>query len=128
MRGLDSDDVELEELDGIGGSIVACTDVRPELVRPDHVALLMSMCEAPRVVDELVGDLEVLAHLTNVIDGAIVIFSAALKGDACVYWSTLDNVAAWLTTRRRCSMGSCPPGWSRFGVARPRRTRPHRWI
>jgi hypothetical protein len=100
MRGLDSDDVELEELDGIGGSVVACADVRPKLVRPDHVALLTSVCEAPRVVDELVGDLEVLARLTNVIDGAIVIFSAALKGDACVYWSALDNVAACLTTRR----------------------------
>jgi hypothetical protein len=49
-RGLNGDDVELEELDGVGGPVITCADVRPELVRPDHVALLASEREAPGVV------------------------------------------------------------------------------
>jgi hypothetical protein len=59
-RGLDSDDVELEELDGVGGPIITLADVRPKLVRPDHVALLASESEAPGVVDELPGNLTFL--------------------------------------------------------------------
>jgi hypothetical protein len=50
--GLNSDDVELEELDGVGGPIITRADVRPEFVRPDHVALLASESETPGVVDE----------------------------------------------------------------------------
>jgi hypothetical protein len=41
-RGLNGDDVELEEFDGVGGPVIARGDVRLELVRPDHVALLTS--------------------------------------------------------------------------------------
>jgi hypothetical protein len=41
-RGLNGDDVVLEKLDGVGGSIITRADVRPELVGPDHVALLAS--------------------------------------------------------------------------------------
>jgi hypothetical protein len=41
-HGLNGYDVELEELDGVAGPIIARTDVRPELVRLDHVALLVS--------------------------------------------------------------------------------------
>jgi hypothetical protein len=98
-RGLDGNDVELEELDGVGRSIVVCADVRPKLVRPDHIALLTSEREAPEVVDELTSDLDVLARLTDVIDGAVVILPAALERNACLFWSGLDDLAAWLATR-----------------------------
>jgi hypothetical protein len=54
-RGLDGDDVELEEFNGVCGSIVTRTDVRLELVRPDHVALLASESKAPGVVDKVPG-------------------------------------------------------------------------
>jgi hypothetical protein len=47
MRGLNGDDVELEKLDGVGGPIITRADVRPELVGPDHVALLESESKAP---------------------------------------------------------------------------------
>jgi hypothetical protein len=46
-RGLNGDDVELEKLDGVGGSIITRADVRPELVGPDHVALLASESKTP---------------------------------------------------------------------------------
>jgi hypothetical protein len=98
--GLEGDDVELEEFDGVGRSTVMRTNARPELVRPDYVALLASESEAPEVVDELAGDLDVLARLADVINGAVMIFSAALKRDACIFRSTLDNLAAWLTAWR----------------------------
>jgi hypothetical protein len=99
-RGLNDDDVELEELDGVGRSVVACADDWPELVRPNHVALFTSEREAPGVVDDLAGDLDVLARLTDVIDGMVVILPVALERDACIYWSALDNVAAWLAAWR----------------------------
>jgi hypothetical protein len=61
-RGLNGDDVELEELNGVGGPIITRADVRPELVRPDHVALLASESKAPGVVDRLCrGNLETVA-------------------------------------------------------------------
>jgi hypothetical protein len=91
---LDDDDVELEEFIGVGRSIITRADVWPELVRPNHVALLASESEAPEVVDELAGDLDVLAHLADVIDGAVMIFSAALERDACIFQSALDDLAA----------------------------------
>jgi hypothetical protein len=47
MRGLDGDDVELEEFDGVGGPVVTRADVWLELVRPDHVALLASESKTP---------------------------------------------------------------------------------
>jgi hypothetical protein len=79
MRGLNSDDVELEKLDGVGGSIITHADARPELVGPDHVALLASESKAPEVVDGVPSDLDVLASFADVIDGAIMIFAVALE-------------------------------------------------
>jgi hypothetical protein len=100
MSGLEGDDVELEEFDGVGRSAIMRTNARPELVRLDYVALLVSESEAPKVLDELAGDLDVLARLADVINGAVMIFSAALKRDACIFRSALDNLTAWLTTWR----------------------------
>jgi hypothetical protein len=85
MRGLNGDDVELEEFDRVGGPIVMRADVRRELVRPDHIALLASESKAPVVVDRVLGGLDVLASFADVVDGAVMIFVAALKGDACVF-------------------------------------------
>jgi hypothetical protein len=85
MRGLNGDDVELEELDGVGSPVITCADVRPELVRPDHVALLASKSKAPGVVDELPSNLDILASIADVVEGVVMIFSAALEGDACVF-------------------------------------------
>jgi hypothetical protein len=98
-RGLDGDDVELEELDGVGGPIVRRADVRLELVRPDHIALLASESKAPRVVDRVPGGLDVLASFADIVDGAVMIFTAALKGDAFVFQSALDDLAAGLPAR-----------------------------
>jgi hypothetical protein len=84
-RGLKNDDVELEKLNGVGGPIVMRADVRPELVEPDHVALLASESKAPGVVDGFPGDLDVLASFADVVDGAVMIFAPALEGDACVF-------------------------------------------
>jgi hypothetical protein len=84
-RGLNGDDVEPKKLDGVGGSVVMCADIRPELGRPKHVALLASEGKAPRVVDRLPGNLDVLASLTDVVDGTVMIFLAALEGDASVF-------------------------------------------
>jgi hypothetical protein len=99
MHGLNGDNVELEKFDGVGGSIITRADVRLELVRPDHVALLASESKAPRVVDRVPSDLDVLASFADVVDGAIMIFAVALKGDAFVFQSALDDLAAGLPTR-----------------------------
>jgi hypothetical protein len=96
MRGLNGDDVELERLDGVGGPMITRADVQPELVRPDHVALLASESKAPGVVDRIPGDLDVLASFIDVVDGAVMIFAAALEGDACVFRSALDDLVAGL--------------------------------
>jgi hypothetical protein len=61
--------------------------------------LLASESEAPRVVDELPGNLDVLASIADVIEGAVIIFSVALEGDTCVVRSALDDLAAGLSTR-----------------------------
>jgi hypothetical protein len=98
-RGLDGDDVELEEFDGVCGPVVTRTDVRLELVRPDHVALMASESKAPGVVDGIPGGLDVLASFADVVDGAVMIFAVALKGDACVFQSVLDDLAAGLPAR-----------------------------
>jgi hypothetical protein len=84
-RGLNGDDVELEKFDEVGGSIITRADVRHELVRPNHVALLASESKAPGVVDRIPGDLDVLASFADVVDGAVMIFTAALKGDTCIF-------------------------------------------
>jgi hypothetical protein len=120
MRGLNGDDVELEELDEVGGPIITRADVRPEFVGPDHVALLASESEAPRVVDKLPGDLDVLASFTDVIEGAVLIFSVALEGDACVFWSALDDLAAELSAWQRCRTGNCPLGLSGLSISSAR--------
>jgi hypothetical protein len=97
--GLNGDDVELEELDGVVGPIIMRVDVRPEFVRPDHIALLASEREAPGVVDELPGDLDIISPGANVVEDAVMIFSVALEGDACIFWSTLDDLAAGLSAQ-----------------------------
>jgi hypothetical protein len=61
---------------------------------------LASESEAPGVVNELAGNLDVLAIFDDVIDGAVMIFSTALEGDVCVFRSALDDLTAWLSTRR----------------------------
>jgi hypothetical protein len=95
-HGLDGDDVEQEEFDEVCGPVVTCADVRHELVRPDHIALLASESKAPEVVDGVPEGLDVLVSFTDVIDGTVMIFTAALKGDVCVFRSVLDNLAAGL--------------------------------
>jgi hypothetical protein len=90
-RGLDGDDVELEELNGVAGPIVRRADVWPKFVKLDHIALLASESEAPWVVDELPGNVDALARLANLINGAVMIFSAAHEGDACIFQSALDD-------------------------------------
>jgi hypothetical protein len=129
-RGLNGDDVELEELDWVGGPIITRADVWPEFVGLDHVALLASKSEEPGVVDELLGDLDVLASFANVVEGAVMIFSAALKGDACVFWRALDDLAVGLSTRRRCRTGNCPLGLSGLSISSDRDVVPrHRiWL
>jgi hypothetical protein len=128
MRGLNGDDVELEEFDGVGGPIITRADVRLELVRPDHIALLASESKAPRVVDRVPGDLDVLASFTDVVDGVVMIFAAALKGDACVFWSALDDLAAGLPVRRRCSARSHLLGLGGLPISGARGAVPRRWI
>jgi hypothetical protein len=106
MRGLDGDDIELEEFNGVCGSVLTRADVRLELVRPDHVALLASESKAPGVVDRVPEGLDVLASFADVVDGTVMIFAAVLKGDACVFRSALDDLAARLHARRRCGTGN----------------------
>jgi hypothetical protein len=127
-RGLNGNDVELEELDGVGGPIITRTDVRPELVRPDHVALLASESEAPGVLDELPSDLDVLASFADVVESAIMTFSVVLEGDACVFWSALDDLAAGLSTQQRCRAGNCLLGLSGFTIFGARGAMPCRRI
>jgi hypothetical protein len=74
-RGLDGDDVELEEFDGVGGPIVTRADVWLELVRPDDVALLASDGKTPGVVDRVTGGPSILASFADVVNGAVMIFA-----------------------------------------------------
>jgi hypothetical protein len=104
-HGLNGDDIELEEFDRVGGPVVMHADVRLELVRPDHIAFLASESKAPGVVDRVPRGLDILASFTDVIDGTVMIFTAALKGDACVFRRALDDLAAGLPAWRRCSAG-----------------------
>jgi hypothetical protein len=127
-RGLNGDDVELEELDGVGGPIITRTNVRPELVGPDYVALLASESKAPEVVDGLPGDLDVLVSFADVVDGVVMIFAAALEGDACIFRSMLDNLAAGLPAQRRCRTGNCLLGLSGLPIVGARGVVPRRRI
>jgi hypothetical protein len=128
MHGLNSDDVELEKLDGVGGPIITRADVRPKLVGPDHVALLASESKAPGVVDGLPGDLDVLASFADVVDGAVMIFATALEGDACVFRSVLDDLAAGLPARRRRRTGNHLLGLGSLPISSTRGAVPRRWI
>jgi hypothetical protein len=129
-HGLDYDDVELEKLDGVGGPIITRADVWPELVRPDHIALLASKSKTPEVVDRVPGDLDVLASLTDVVDDAVMIFAVALEGDTCVFRSALDNLAAGLPARRSCGVGNHLLGLSGLPISSTRGVVPRRriWI
>jgi hypothetical protein len=113
---MNGNDVELEKLDVVGGSVATRADVWPEFVRPDNLALLPSEGKAPGVVDRLPGDLDVLASLTDVVDGAVMIFTATLEGDASIFWSVLDDLAAGLPTRRRCRTGNHLLGLSSLSI------------
>jgi hypothetical protein len=97
--GLNGDDIELKELDGVGGPIIMRADVWPKLVGPDHITLLASESKTPGVVDGLPGDLDVLASFADVVDAAVVIFTVALEGDTCVFRRALDDLAAGLLAR-----------------------------
>jgi hypothetical protein len=77
----------LEEFDRVGGPVITRADVQLELVRPDDVALLASEGKTPGVVDRVAGGPGVLASFANVVNGTIMIFMAALEGDACVFRS-----------------------------------------
>jgi hypothetical protein len=127
-RGLDGDDVELEELDRIGGPIVLRANVQLELVRPDHIALLANESKAPGVVDRVPGGLDVLASLADVVEGAVMIFAAVLKGDTCIFRSALDDLAAGLPARRRCSTGSYLLGLGSLPISGAQGVVRRRWI
>jgi hypothetical protein len=127
-RGLNNDDLELKKLDGVGGSIITCADVRPELVGPDHIALLASESKAPGVVDRIPGDLDILASFADVVDGAVMIFAVALKGDECIFQSALDDLAAGLPTGRRCGAGNHLLGLSGLPISGARGVVPCRRI
>jgi hypothetical protein len=57
-----------------------------------------------------------------------MIFTAALKGDACVFWSALDDFAAGLPARRRCGTGSHLLGLGGLPISGARGAVPHRRI
>jgi hypothetical protein len=78
--------------------------------------LLASESKAPEVVDGLLGDLDILASFADVVDGAVMIFTAVLEGDVCVFQSILDDLAARLPARRRCRMGNCLLGLSDLSI------------
>jgi hypothetical protein len=118
----------LEEFDGVCGSVVTRADVRLELVRPDHIALLASESKAPGVVDRVPGGLDFLASFGDVVDGTVMIFMAVLKGDECVFQSALDDLAAGLPARRRCGAGSHFLGLGGLPISGARGAAPHRWI
>jgi hypothetical protein len=57
-----------------------------------------------------------------------MIFTAALKGDACVFRSTLDNLVAGLPARRRCGAGSHLLGLGGLPISGARGAMPRRRI
>jgi hypothetical protein len=68
--------------------------------------LLASESKTPGVVDRVAGGPDILASFTDVIDSAVMIFAAALEGDACVFQSALDDLATVLPAWRRCGAGN----------------------
>jgi hypothetical protein len=127
-RALDGDDVELEEFDRVGGPVIARGDVWLELVRSDHVALLTSESETPGVVDWLPGGPDVLASLADIIDGAVMIFTTALKGDASVFRSAMDDFVAGFPARRRSGTGNHLLGLGGLPISGARGMLPRLWI
>jgi hypothetical protein len=103
-------------------------DVWLELVRPDHIALLASESKAPGIVDRVPGGLDVLASFADVVDGAVMIFATALKGDAWVFQSALDDLAAGLPAWRRCGAGSHLLGLGGLPISGARGAAPRRQI
>jgi hypothetical protein len=89
---------------------------------------LVSESEEPGVVEELVGNLDFLACFADVIDGTVMIFSAVLEGDVCVFWSALDDLVAWLSAQRGRRMRSRPLCWSKFAIFGTRGMGPCRQI
>jgi hypothetical protein len=51
-----------------------------------------------------------------------MIFSVALEGDVCVFWSILDDLAAGLSARQRCRAGNYLLGLSGFTISGARGT------
>jgi hypothetical protein len=90
--------------------------------------LLASEGKAPGVVDGLPGGPDVLASFADVVDGTVMIFVAALKGDACVFQSALDDLAAGLPARRGCGTGSRSLGLCSLPISGARGTVPRRRI
>jgi hypothetical protein len=92
--------------------------------------LLVSESKAPGGVDRVPGDLDVLASFVDVVDGTVMIFAAVLKGDACVFRSVLDDLAARLPALRRCGAGSHLLGLSGLPISDARGAVPrHRiWL
>jgi hypothetical protein len=127
-HGLNGDDIELEKFDRVGGPIVMRANVWLELIRLDHIALLASERKAPGVVDRAPGGLDILASFADVVDGVVMIFMTALKGDACIFQSALDDLAAGLSARRRCGTGSCHLGLSDLPISGPQGAVPCCWI
>jgi hypothetical protein len=85
----------------------------------------VSESKAPGVVDRVPGGLDVLASFADVVDGAVMIFAAALKGDACVFRSALDDLVAGLPAWRRCGVGSHLLGLSGLPISGARGAVPH---
>jgi hypothetical protein len=87
--------------------------------------LLASESKAPGFVGRVPGGLDVLASFADVVDGAVMIFAAALKGDACIFRSALDDLAAGLPVRRRSGAGSYLLGLSGLPISGARGAVPH---
>jgi hypothetical protein len=76
--------------------------------------LLASESETPGVVDRVSGGPDVLASLADVVDGAVMIFTMALEGDARVLQSAMDDLAAGIPARRRRGVGDITPGIPKY--------------
>jgi hypothetical protein len=84
--------------------------------------------EAPGVVEKIPKNLVVLASITDVVEGAVMIFSVVLEGDMCVLQSMLDDLTAGLSTRRRFCTGSCLLGLSGLTVLGDQGAMPRHWM
>ena len=94
MRGQYGHGVELQELERVGGAVVARREVGLELVRPGDVAHVASEVEAPSVVCPFSRDVDVAARLGDTDDGIVLALAAPLDGDARVFRGAHDFLAA----------------------------------